>query len=313
MKTNKSLPKDLEVVQEVELSALDLRYEDFRVKQVASERLLLSSIAQMGIEDALDGVEEDGILILLNGFKRYRCACKLGLASVPYRSLGLDAVSGILGLLRMANERGLSLLEQAAFLDEFKAKSDPGLSVAQMADKLSRSKAWVCVRLGLLKELGEKVRKKLFSGAFPVYSYMYTLRAFRRMNAVSSKQIEEFVLAVSGKGLSVREIEQLANGYFRGTESFRQEIIGGHVSLALEQIKKISMGGDECSEFERCFLNDMELTGKYMARVMGKSEYPRLKSRSFHAQSHLLTLGILNRAKAFTQTIRRLHDRNGQT
>ena len=66
------------------------------------------------------------------------------------------------------------------------------------------------------------------------------------------------------------------------------------------------------SEFERVLLNDLELTQKYMQRVMGKSQDSRISSRAFHAQSHLLTAGILSRATAFFQTLRQLHDRNGQ-
>ena len=44
------------------------------------------------------------------------------------------------------------------------------------------------------------------------------------MNGVKKQEIEDFVVAVSGKKLSVREIEQLAHGYFRGPESFREAI-----------------------------------------------------------------------------------------
>jgi hypothetical protein len=41
-----------------------------------------------------------------------------------------------------------------------------------------------------------------------------------RMNGVGKQDIEEFVIALSGKKLSVREIEQLAHGYFRGRYRF---------------------------------------------------------------------------------------------
>jgi len=51
---------------------------------------------------------------------------------------------------------------------------------------------------------------------------------------------------------------------------------------------------------------------KYMQRVMGKSQDGRLQSRAFHAQCHLLTAGILSRGRAFFDTLRQLHDRNGQ-
>src|SRR5437773_8808701 len=78
------------MANEVELGSLDLRYESFRLKQPALEQRLLSSILQRGIEEPLEGVEVKETKMLLNGFKRYRCARKLRLATVPYSSLGRD-------------------------------------------------------------------------------------------------------------------------------------------------------------------------------------------------------------------------------
>jgi hypothetical protein len=156
------------------------------------------------------------------------------------------------------------------------------------------------------------IRAKLFSGAFPVYSYMYTLRQFMRMNGVSGEDVEQFVAALSGKALSVREIEQLAHGYFRGPESLRQEILSGNLALPLKRFREASQNPDGCSEFERAMLHDLELTGKYMQRLIGKSRDPRLKSRPFHAQANLLTAAILSRVAAFNQSLKQLHDRSGQ-
>jgi hypothetical protein len=306
------------MVNEVELVSLDLRYEGFRLKVPALEERLLGSIAQRGIEQPLEGVDlpaapaaQAGPRALLNGFKRYRCARKLHLATVPYSSLGQDEAAAILGLLRASNDRALSLLEQAAFIDEL--KSARHWSVADIAAELCRSKSWVTMRLGLLAQMSEPVRRQLFAGAFPVYSYMYLIRQFMRMNGVKPDDIERFVLAVSGHGLSVREVEQLAHGFFRGPASFRQEILKGNLALPLERMRQVPQSPDGCSEFERVLLGDLEVTQKYMQRVMGKSlEQDKLTSRAFHAQCHLLTAGILSRSRAFFQTMRQLHDRNGQ-
>ena len=295
---------------EVERDSLDLRYEGYRLKAPVVEARLLGSIAQRGIEAPLEGVEVQGRGVLLNGFKRYRCARKLRLATVPYSSLGPDEVVGILSLLRTSNNRSLSILEQAAFIDELKRARQ--LSVAEIAAELTRSKAWVSVRVGLIAEMSGPVRRQLFAGAFPVYSYLYTLRQLMRLNGVRAEQVEEFVAALSGKGLSVREVEQLAHGFFRGPESFRQEILKGNLALPLERMRQVPQSSDGCSEFERILLGDLELTQKYMQRVMGKSQDKRLESRAFHAQCHLLTAGILSRSRAFLDTLKQLHDRNGQ-
>jgi len=291
-----TLPEAAAATREVELSQLDLRYETCRMKHAALEERLLGSIAERGIEEPLEGVDVGETRILLNGFKRYRCARKLGIAAVPYASLGRDEAAGIIGLLRISNDKSLSLLEQAAFIDELKHVRNLGL--AQLAAELSRSKAWVSVRLGLIGEMSPAVRQKLFAGTFPVYAYMYTLRPF--------------MLAVSGQGLSVREIELLARGFFRGPESFRQEIVKGNVALPLARMREVPAGPDGCDEFERSMLQDLEVTQKYMLRVMGKGEDERLASGPFHAQSQLLTAGILSRGPGFLDSVRRLHDRSGQ-
>jgi predicted transcriptional regulator len=298
------------MAKDVELSSLDLRYEDHRMKNAALEERLLASIAQRGIEEPLEGVQLQDASILLNGFKRYRCARKLQLRSVPYASLGDDEVAGIMNLLRISNNRALSILEQAAFIDELETTGH--LSVAEIAKELSRSKSWVSMRLGLISEMSATIRAKLFSGAFSVYSYMYTLRPFMRMNGVSGEEIEQFVVAVSDKDLSVRDIEQLAHGYFRGPDSFRQEILKGNLALPLKRLREMPQNPDGCSEFERVMLRDLEITQKYMQRLMGKSQDPRLKSRPFHAQANLLSAAILSRAPAFNQSLKQLHDRSGQ-
>jgi hypothetical protein len=298
------------MVSEVEITSLDLRYESLRMKNRSQEGRLLSSIAERGIEEPLEGVDADGTRLLLNGFKRYRCARKLGLGTVPYRSLGADEAAGIVALLRISNTKSLGILEQAGFIDELRNAHQ--LRVGQIAELLSRSNSWVSVRVGLIGEMTEAVRRALFSGAFPVYAYMYTLRQFMRINAASKQEVEPFVTALSGKGLSVRDIEHLAHGYFRGPDSLREQIAAGNVALPLEQLRRGDRQADGCNPFERGVLKDLELSGKYMQRIMGKSQDPRLKTPAFHAQAQLLTHGLLSRSKAFFQTLRRLHDRSRQ-
>ena len=64
--------------------------------------------------------------------------------------------------------------------------------MAEIAAELCRSKSWVTMRLGLLAEMSSAVRQQLFAGAFPVYSYMYLMRQFMRMNGVQAEQVQDF-------------------------------------------------------------------------------------------------------------------------
>jgi hypothetical protein len=295
-------------VSDIELSQLDLRYQGHRLRQPRLEEQLLASIAREGIQEPLQGVRGDSGTILLNGFKRARCARKLHLHTVPFASWGADEVVGILQLLRGARPHALHLLEQARFVDEL--KSGRGMSVAEIAEQLSRSTAWVSLRLGLVGQLSPTVREALFSGAFPVYSYLYSLRPFRRLKPAAD--VGQFVTALRGKKLSVRQIEGLAQGFFRGPESFRAEVLRGNLDLPLQQISAAPSDPDDCSEFERVFLQDLERTHKGMLQVISKSQDARLQSGPFRVQCHLLTCGMLSRGPAFLQLLRQLHDRTGK-
>jgi hypothetical protein len=209
----------------VERTSLDLRYQSYRLRNAAAEARLLASIAERGMEQPLSGVDTPQGRLLLDGFKRYRCATKLGIECVPYVSLGEEEAMGI----------------------------------ADVAETLSRSKAWVSMRRGLLKEIGPAVQEILFRGAFPVYSYMVTLRPFMRINGVGQDEIERFVQAVAGQCLSVREIELLAHGHFRGPASLRQ---------AIDQ-------GNCCATWGWAAINRFAATACPMSRVPRCSTTPR--------------------------------------
>lgn len=295
---------------EIELSQLDLRYEGHRLRQRSQEDRLLASIAREGIREPLAGVVVQSVWVLLDGFKRYRCARQLHVERVPLVRLGQDEASAIVELLGQARRSRLSVLEEARFLDELKAR---GMSLAEMADALGRSKAWVSLRLGLLAAMSPVVREKVFGGQLPVYSWIYTIAPFRRLNGVTVAAVEEFVGAISGRGLSVRQIEQLAHGYFRGPESFRQEVRAGHLTLLLQQMAAVPVDPDGCSEFERILVGDLEQIQKHAQRVAIKSRDRRLQSRAFLVQCHLLTGSLLSRSKGFLQILKELHDRTRKT
>ena len=178
---------------------------------------------------------------------------------------------------------------------------------------LEKSKAWVSVRTGIIREMSECVREQIFSGRFPVYSYMYTLRQFIRINRVAKQDVDEFVQAVAGKHLSIREIDLLAHGYFKGPEELRQQINGGNFSWALSRLKSSAANAqDGCSEFERTMLSDLEITQKYMQRLINKSTDDRLKTNAFYSQANILSGGILRHIERFSHSLREFHDRSAK-
>jgi hypothetical protein len=230
---------------------------------------------------------------------------------VPYSALSGDEASGIIELIRISNAKSLTILEQAKLIDEL--KSVHKMSVSEIAALVEKSKGWVGMRIGMLGQMSACVLDRIFSGQFPVYAYMYTLRPFIRMNGIDSKEIDTFVESVAGKNLSIRDIEILAHGYFKGPDEFREQIKSGNIAWGLNRLKETSANTTDCTEIERGMLRDLEITLKYMQRVTYKSRDKRYKSNAFFAQANLLSGGILSKVDIFSKALKDFHDRSGKT
>ena len=186
------------------------------------------------------------------------------------------------------------------------------MTLGDVAEMLSRSKAWVSMRRNLLSEMSPAIQQVLFRGAFPAYSYMVTLRPFMRINGVDPKEIERFVQAVAGTKLSVREIERLAHGYFRGASSLRQAIDQGKWKWTLDQMQAVGDDSEGLSEFERCLLRDLERLLQAMQNVTTQCDDSRLQSRGFYAQANLLLASLLGRRESFFKKMEKFYDRTGR-
>jgi len=301
---------------EVEVNRLDRKHEGHRQKSESREKQLLVSIMNQGIDEPLAGViTSSGEIILLDGFKRLRSAIKIGMNTVPFVSLGDDEATAIVQMLRLSNAKALTMLEQAAFVEELKRIH--GFSVAEIAHRLQKSKAWVLVRLQTLSSMSDKTASAILSGEFPLYSYLYTLHPFRRLTgAASQKEIDEFVSLSGGRGLSTRDIELLSDAYFRGGEAMRAQMRNGDLGWCLQELKERNRirneGSAELSEVEKKILRDLEITQGCMGRISLK-----LTSQgdlgggqpAFRVQAEVLIDGVLSRIDKFSQVLRGFYDR----
>ena len=228
---------------------------------------------------------------------------------VPYRSLGQDEAGGIIDLIRFSNTKSLSILEQARLIEELKRCHQ--MSVTDIAGLLEKSKSWVSMRCGIMGEMSETVKKEVFAGKFPVYSFMYTLRRFIRMNSIKKSEIDEFVRSVSGKKLSIRDIGLLANGYFKGSDEFRAQIKTGNLFWGLERLKRNDAIGDGLSEREKTILKTLEITLRYMQRFMAQHDAGST-SNAFAAQANMLSGGMIELFDVFKAAMEAFHDSTEQ-
>jgi len=298
---------------EIEISCLDTRFENHRLKNSKIEDKLLCSILQRGICDPLQGIDVKDNLILLDGFKRYRCAKKLNISIVPYDSLSNNEAVGIMELIRTSNSKKLDTLEEALLIDEL--INVYNMSTADIASYVDRSKSWVSVRTGIVDDMSEIVKDKVFNGKFPVYSFMYTLRPFIRINGKNMKEIDEFVNLLAGKNISIREIDQLAQVYFnKNKQDLKEQIKKGNIVWLLDRLKnKKKQKIETCTEIEREMLKTLEILQRYIQKCILKCQDERFSSNEFFAQANILIEGIVKQMDIFSKAIKDFYDRTRQT
>lgn len=292
----------------MELSALDLRLEHTRKRDSAYEKQLLSSIMERDILDPLlvSLCKESGGTVLVDGFKRYRCAEKLNKNIVMVEYIGEDVVDGVLSFIRRDQTGTLCILEQAALIEELHKKY--GLGVSDIARRLERSPSWVSVRIGMIGELSELVREKILSGAFPARAYMYGIKVFTRVNKINSSHVNAFVAAVSGKGLGTRDLIVLSRAYFTGTVTVQRMIIEGDVYLAL---KLISSQAGPCADMglsadQQSFVNNLKTIAGVMSCVVASAPSLNTGNERYMQYVNTLSAAIDKSLAAFSQTIKEL-------
>ena len=292
----------------IELLQIDRRHEGCRVRDTGREARLLANVAQRGIQRPLAGVWKDVEFILLDGFKRLRVAERLQIHAVPCRSLGEEEVQGILRLMQREKQAGLNALEEARFIEQLVSVHQ--MSVADIAAELNRSKAWVSMRRGLLTEMTGAVRELLSQGKFPVHAYLHTLRPFTRVNGVSSGEIEQFIRALAGQPVSLRDIQLLADSCFRGPAALRQAILQGNWQWSLQQIKDTLGRAGACTPAEQQLLRDLSRASKLLAQLTSRAGHSRHSTPAFFMEADLLAGGLLSQLPIFQQSLEKLRDRS---
>lgn len=301
-------------METVDISELDTRYEGLRLKDKRRERNIYLSILENGILEPLYVIREpENHLVLLDGHKRMRGARRCHIHHLPISILDTNAATGILRFLCMSVNKGLTQVEQASLVDELHRHQ--GLSVNEISTRLERSPAWVSLRLGVWKEMGDDVREKIMAGHFPLHNYLYTLRRFKRLKAVNRTSIDDFVRRVSNKGLSTRDIDMLADGYFKGGDSLKAQIEQGNIDWTLRQLKQERKEKDlppnTLADIETNILSRLNWVFFNMARVNHAFGEAVINNQMFYAKGRKIADSIMAVKDRFFDSLRVFYDSAG--
>jgi len=156
-----------EATAEIALPAVGQRYAAFRVVNPSAEAAVLRSLQKYGqlspvVVNRSEG-EGTGPYELLDGFKRFRAAQKLGFEQLKARVLALGVRASKVAILQL-NWVGQSVnhLEEALVL--LSLVREDGLQQQEVAVLVGRHDSWVSRRLSLVERLDEEVKESLRLG-----------------------------------------------------------------------------------------------------------------------------------------------------
>jgi hypothetical protein len=182
------------------------------------------------------------------------------------------------------------------------------MSVTQIAMHLGCSPAWVSLRLGMIQQMSALIRQKVLSGSFPPRAYLYGVRPFTRVKEASGADADRFVTAVSGRGLSTREIFLLCKVYFQGNRALRVRIEQGDVEQVLEALssQQVPDGGSGI----QATLDNMRSLVAGMDHLIASLAQLPLDGDIAPLQAHLACAPLLKRIRPFIRSVREFYDRS---
>lgn len=300
-------------MEDIELNAIDIRFEEIRQKDRESEKRLLASIMERDILEPLlvSSGTQSGTYVLLDGFKRYRCARKLDKGIVPVECIGENVIDGVASLFRREKGSCLGVFEESGLIAALHRTYD--LSIYEIGLRLDRSPSWVSMRLGLLDGMSDFVRSTILSGMFPARVYMYGIKGFTRVNNVPQDRVESFVKAVSGKGLGTRKLLMLCRAFFTGGRTMEQLILEGDISRVTDVLEENRVVHTRAGQSEEDFMPCFPALAKGIVTIMAKAKSLDIDDPIIKHEVNYWSGVIYRHLDDFSNTIRSLHDRSGTT
>jgi len=138
-------------LRELEPQTLDLRLGRLRHLPEVVVKAMAASLERHGQLTPLMACDQEGALLLVDGFVRQRAATQLGWSTVRVEVVQMAATQMKAQLYLLNRDRGLTLIEECRLLRELSCVDD--LTQTELADLLLRHKSWISRRLTLVRLL----------------------------------------------------------------------------------------------------------------------------------------------------------------
>jgi len=206
----------------LQIRLLRIDYAGIRASDPVAEAKLLASIAREGQKVPIIVVrEEDDFFQVLDGFRRQKALEQLGQDVILGVEWPTGAIEGLVEIRRLRTASRSGPLEEGWLIEVLVDRHS--LSLAEIAQRLGRTKSWVHRRLSLVRQLPEPVREKVLTGSFSGYVAAKFAVPLARAN---SDLVQSYCECVISHGLSTREAGVVYQYLTRTTDpSIQKEIL----------------------------------------------------------------------------------------
>ncbi len=208
-------------VIELNVAALDVRYDGLRVRDRRREAQLMASLEEHGQQDAISVIAEgDGRWIVVDGHKRVRALRRLRRDVAKAVVLEMPPAEALAAVYRSGSGPSYNAVEEGWLVYELHrvGKWDLG----KTAVSIGRSKSWVSGRLGLVEILPEAVLEGVRSGKIGAYAATRYLLPFARANGGTCERLAEKIIAAN---LSSRQVALVCEHFSKSGAEVRARIL----------------------------------------------------------------------------------------
>jgi ParB/RepB/Spo0J family partition protein len=209
-------------VTEINLDALELKYERLNVKRGALERKLLASLGESGQQSPVIVVRSGtaGHYVVIDGHKRVRALKRLKADMARAVVWEMSEAEALAASYQLTSQGGRNAFEEGWLVAELHRMCK--WSLGEVGVRLVRSKSWASRRLALVEELPEWMAEEVAQGRIGAHAAANYLVPLTRGNSSGSRLLVE---RIRGLGLTNRQIGRLCAGYRAAGREQRLKIV----------------------------------------------------------------------------------------
>jgi len=213
--------------KQLKLDELDISLSCLRILQPAELERIYQSLRRLGQLNPIIVRKENTNYQVLDGFKRYYAAERIGWPCLDARVLDISITHGKAMILNY-NRTNRSLMDYDEALVVYSLKKDHLMDQSSISLLTGYSRSWVCRRLALIEKLASSVQQELRMG-------MISNSQARAIVKLPRGNQQEIMRGIITHSITSRDSSALVEKFLQSNSKSEQEYIINHPVEAIEQ------------------------------------------------------------------------------